>query len=417
MRNSVTASTSLLQQFTTWGDAKRTRFLTGSTDTSPSLLNRNSNQGVIFVGECKRHVRAFFIQSIYEAISLVQCIATLAIAPFATLAELYRLCNGSINALTCLKNICVTPKYLLLNPTFFIARVLNKTVSASAIGVGTLTWHSGEWLVRWRQNASDTVLSNYPNIRDIVYRSTGLTLLAAGAMFVPLAPIQMMALPIIAGSIYGTINNQFTVRECPEYYTMGHYYDGTELEGHAIQTNNLIIKPIVTGCYATTTVTKIAGVILATVGTLPYAKATLPLSYAATMIVGSLGISLVAAHLFSNMKKQSIQKNLDEYATLVNIQWTDDLRNRTWEDLAEIRNQAIKKKRQTFDGAALEKFNIRLQELSTNITSNILITNIPIKYIVGWQANNTRNSIGYVFAGGGTLVLAISTVFLRIFVL
>ena len=42
---------------------------------------------------------------------------------------------------------------------------------------------------------------------------------------------------------------------------------------------------------------------------------------------------------------------------------------------------------------------------------------VPLKYVTGWKANNTRNSTGYIFAGAGTLVIAISTIFIRIFAL
>lgn len=72
---------------------------------------------------------------------------------------------------------------------------------AVPIGVGYLTWHAGERLVRLVTKSPYTVLSNDRQFRHIVYGSIGLTLLAAGAVFIPISPIQMVALPIIMGSI------------------------------------------------------------------------------------------------------------------------------------------------------------------------------------------------------------------------
>ncbi len=417
MVSQIIASNDLLQQFTIWGEGKREAIL--FEPYSIPQLDQELSQGLIFGEDIKRFIHTFSTQIKYEVASLAQSIAIIAISPFALIAELYRFCEGSINASTCLKNICIIPKHIIFSIfkfAFYIVREVNKAVNAVSIGVGFLAWHGGESLVRLIKRSSNTVLSNSPQIRDIVYSSIGITLLSAATVFVPLVAIQMVSLPIILGSIYGTINNQFTVRECPEYYTMGHYYDGTDLRGHGVKTNNVIIKPIVTGCYATTMVTKIAGVILAATGTLPYTAAVLPVPYAAAMIVGVALISLVAAHVFSRMKKNSLQKALDEHANLMGIQWTDNNRNMRWSDYLEMCLRSVETRRQEFASQEeMEKFDKRFEELTKEIESNILDESMPIKYIVGWQANNTRNSIGYFFVGGGTLVLALSTIFLRIY--
>lgn len=196
------------------------------TPSMPTRSDEEVGQGAIFRNDFKRHIHALSTQSKYELAFLAHCVATLAASPFAIFAEIYRLCSGSINASTCLKNICIVSKHIILSiakAAFYVARAVNEVVSAASIGIGFLTWHGGERLVRLINGSSHTVLSNNQQIRDIVYHSIGLTILAAATVFIPVGPIQMLALPIIIGSIYGTINNQFTVRECPEYYTMGHY--------------------------------------------------------------------------------------------------------------------------------------------------------------------------------------------------
>ncbi|MBA3816495.1 MAG: hypothetical protein H0X29_08260 [Parachlamydiaceae bacterium] len=415
------AANDCLYRFANWGDEKIKKNL-GDAPAKPNDANEKYNHGSIFKADIKHYINTSFYRLKETPISLVQSITNIVASPFAVIGELSLYCKKSINASSCLKNICCVP-YHIIDHTFcsilYVGKAVNEIVSAASIGVGFLTWHGGERLVRAIKGPADTVLSDRHEIRDIVYRSIGITILAAAAVFIPVPPIQMIALPIILGSIYGILNNQFTVRECPEYYTMGHYYDGTDLKGHAIKTNNVIIKPIVTGCYASTTVAKLAGVIVAAAGRLPYTAAALPVPYAAMMIGGISLVSLVAAHICSKLKKKSIQTQLDEYAALTGMQWSDNYRDMKWSDLIEARQKDIEARREEFasDIHLLEKFNNTLQDLTKSIESNILNSDMPIKHIVGWQANNTRNSTGYLFAGGGTLAIAISTVFLRIFAL
>ncbi len=406
-----------LGQFTLWADWHRNGLLNPySSEDSDS-----SEQGVIFRGDFKRHIYNFLSHSKFELASLAQAVATVALSPIAIFAEIYSLARGSINASTCLINILTIPKHIILSifeTAFCVAKTVNKVASAVSIEVGYLAWHGGEKLVRVITGTTDSVLSDSSNIRDIVYHAIGMTLLAATLAFIPVPPIQLIALPIILGSIYGTLNNQFTVRECPEYYTMGHYYDGTELRGHAIKSNNLFIKPIVTGTYATTIITKFAGVILSAAGTLPYTSQILSVSLAGALIAGTCVIALLAAHVFSTLKKNAIQKNLDAYATLLKFEWNDENRNKTWwGELSEMRNKQIETIRSELESKPdeLEQFNTKLEELTSAIESNILSSDLPVKYIVGWQANNTRNLTGYVFAGGGAVLLSVSAVFIRIF--
>lgn len=425
MASQVGNSKSLLELFTLWGDSQREAMLVpyASVDTEmPTYMDQEVGQEAIFRNDFKSHVHTLSTQTQYKLASLAQSIATLAASPFSIFGEIYKLCSGSINVLTCLKNICMVPKHFtfsILKTVFYTAGAVNGIVSAASIGTGFLTWHSGEKMVRLIGGLTHTVLSNSSRIRDIVYHSLGLTLLAAGAVFIPVAPIQMVALPIIFGSIYGTLNNQFTVRERPEYYTMGHYYDGTDLRGHAIKSNNLLIKPIVTGCYATTMVTKLAGVGLSAVGTIPYTATVLSVPLASAMIAGTCVVALAVAHIFSTVKKNSIQKNLNNYAALIGIEWNESNRNKRWADLAELRTERIEQKRYELGSNTQELalFNRKLSELTEAIESNILNDEMPVKYIVGWQANNTRNRVGYLFAGGGTVAIAVTTIFLRIFVL
>lgn len=370
----------------------------------------------------KGHGYAVIAESKYALASLAQNIAIIVIAPFALFGEISKVCRGVISAKTCLKNIAKIPLHIILSifkMAFAVLQIASKIIEGTATMVGFLAWHGGESVVRLIKGTPHTVLSNDPYVRQIVYKAAGLTMLAAAAVFVPLAPLQLAGLPIIMGSIYGTINNQFTVRECPEYYTMGHYYDGTSLEGHAVKTNHLVIKPMVTGSYATTFVTKVSGVLLSASGTIPYTAAILPVPLAAAMIGGVTLISLVAAHIFSMIKKKATERNLESYANLIGIQWSEQQRNQTWNSLEDVRRAAFDAKLQSLAGdpIALENFKNQVGTLSAAIEGDILDPKLPLKYLSGWQANSTRNGVGYFFAGGGTLAITISTIFIRIFAL
>lgn len=422
-------SETFLEKFQSWGVEYRSNI-----DLEPYFFQPDKpvSQAILFKEDLKSHIYTPYNHIKYEVLSLAQYITTIVLAPFALFIDLCRLCTPQpINATTVLKNIYIIPKHIFLSAfqiVLCIARVANKTVSALSIGVGFLAWHGGEWLVRnvktccthgTNSEIQASILSDYPQVRDIVYRSIGMTLIAAGVVFIPILPIQLIALPIIMGSIYGTINNQFTIRECPEYYTMGHHYDGTHLRDHAVKTNNLIIKPIVTGCYATTMVTKIAGVVLAVVGALPYTPMALPITVASGVVGAVVLISLVTGHIFATMKKNKIQAHIEEYAKLIGVNLTDEDKENSWHNFKITHEKDINAKRMQLqkDANELKTFNERIQSLDEYITSNILREELPIKYITGWAANNTRNLTGYIFAGGGTLVLAVATVFLRIYAL
>lgn len=383
-----------------------------------TYLDKELEQGSVFYDDLKN-----LSDKCKESIRSIAFLTGLIVAsPFILLRETLRIPLMEIHPLKGLKNIALMPMHLILVAaadltltTFLFLGTLRKVRAA----VGIFTWHAGEKIVNFFKKQKHTILSSHPKIRDIVYQAVGTNLVAGAALFIPIPAIQMIALPIVLGSIYGTINNQFTVRECPEYYTMGHYYDGIDLKGHAIKSNNLLIKPIITGSYATQVVTKLAGIILSIAARAPYAAATLSLPLAAGMIGGVCLVSLVVAHLFSRWKKNAMNQNLQDYSSLIEMPWTEELYNHTWKELENIRAEHIKRKREELQSneGDLVFFNQQLDKLTNAVESNILHENMPVKYHAKWQANNYRNSIGYLFAGGGTLAVSISTIFLRIFVL
>lgn len=423
MNTTSVESESFLTMFNQWSDGQRHSILEHEYNNVfiPSTLDDldgEQSQCEVLAQDVKRQLYSIPIHTMFHCMTLVQRVSYLFAAAVAPLVETFQAISGKSSASTLLKRIITLPiavgGNLLKIPFNVIAMGLDfgRIISES---VGMLAWHSGESLTKWIHGSSTTVLSDHPFWRDIVYKSIGETLLSAGALFIPIPAIQLLALPIICGSIYGTINNQFTIRECPEYYTMGHSYDGTNLRMHAIKTNNLLIKPVVTGCYATTMVTKFIGIALALVGTLPYAAATLPISYAAFMMAGACAVSLIAAHFFASSEKSSIEEILDEFSELVGIEWTDENREQCWPELLGSNNEKIQQRRKELRSNELEEFNRKLDRLHGQIET--LFPDVPIKYLASWHANSRRNSIGYLTAGIGSIAFSVGTIFLRVFAL
>lgn len=373
-----------------------------------------SEQSDIFQKDIKDGAQNFINYVKDEFEYLVKIIATLAIVPFAFFIDCYRVCVKKITITTCLKNIYKVPLEVirqLFSAILWPFSFVQDTVEGLSKGAGLLLWHSGEWIVRKVRTVlnipnpigSYTLLSDRKDIRDIVYKSLGITLLAGIALCIPILPVQLVALPILLGSLYGSIDNQFTIRTCPEYYTMGHYYDGKEFKGHAVKTNSLWIKPIITGCYATTMVTKIAGVVLAIAGVVPFTAAVLPVTIAAAGIGIVLVTSLVAGHIFARMKETKIQSSIEQYAKLCGIEkLSEEQKDMTWDNF--FREHGLMGRGNSDERLRLTKY----------ITGEVLMNDLPIRYIAGWASNNARNSVGYLSAGVGTVALSIAAVALRI---
>lgn len=368
----------------------------------------------VFLFDSKR-----FISSIENIGNIVKEIVLVIATPFALLRDIYRTLKREIKATDLIVSLPFSVSTALVNLFISTIKAVNTVLYTGTRAVGLFFWHGGERVVRYIKStflgsdfykSGHTVLSHSLHYRDIVYSSIGATALAIAALFTSILPLQILALPIAMGSLYGTINNQFTVRNCPEYYTMGHYFDGKSLKGHAVKTNDHIIKPIITGCYATTPVTTIVGIVLALLGTLPYATATLPLLLAMKMITVVLGAGLVAGHCISRSVQNTIEKSIERYAKLAGIALTEEDRNLSWWDFLRKYQETI-----LFKYTFCLKARKELDRLEKYIANNILDTKLPIKYIAGWQANNMRNTVGYLSAGVGTVAISAATVFLRIF--
>ncbi len=368
----------------------------------PKEMHQKYEQETIFCTDSKRYMEALSIYSKNELSSLIQNIATFAATPFSAFAEIYKFCAGTIHASTCLKNICMIPIQriaLVVQGVLHILRAAGKAISTAAIGIGFSAWHIGERFARLLNGSPHTVLSNRADTRDTVHHSLGLTLLAGIAVFIPFAPVQIAALPIIMGSICGTINNVFAVHQCPEYHTINYRYNGPNFDGHAIKTSNCLIKPIITGCYQTTRVTRIITLFFTAVATIPYTAAPLPLSCARTIVVGVSLASLVAARISSFMAKNLIQTAFDSYCSLNKISPTEDDLKKTFDEFAKPSEQPNPQ-----------------SNIHTKLLRSSSEPKVPVNQIVHRYSIRSSNVVLYFYALEASVIGIVSTIFLRIFV-
>jgi len=377
----------------------------------------------LFKADWKDHGRELWAETQVEALRLAKIVGTIVLAPLFLIADTYRcLVKGTISGKKLASNFVYLPAHILksgLSSVVWSVRVANKIVTALSTGAGNLLWHAGEGIVNKVRHfrakditeaSKKSILSDNRNIRKIVYQSLGITALAAVALFIPIPPIQIIALSILGGSIYGTINNHFTTRDCPEYYTMGHHYDGTHVRDHAVKSLNPNLKAVVAGCYATTMVTRIAGYIFAAAATVPFVAATVPLAISVAMVATSVILGLGVAHVLSRRARASerrFKEDVETFAKELNYDLKGKEDNTVESLLRDLLGEYYKKG---------EDEKERLKNLADRIRSKNVRYDVPLRYQAGWHANNTRNLTGYIVSGVGTLAAVVTTVCLRVLV-
>lgn len=421
-------------------------------DTASSCIDTDDcgpmiSQKEIFSYDLKDYVLSPIDNSKSFICDLADSITMLVITPFSILIDMYSVCAKKISFSTSLKNIYSIPTFMIaysINIAIIIPiNLAYKVIEAVQTAAGFIAWHTGEFLVRQVKSIFNkssenkfSVLSHNNDHRKTVYNSLGITLLAGAALFVNILPVQLAALPILAGSLYGTINNLFTVKKCPEYFNLKYKFNGERLENHAIKTNNILIKSFVTGCYSTASLAKVAAIFIAAAGAAPFTAAIIPISYVASMIGAISVISFVASSIFSKIAERNIQKNIQEYAKLIGAEITEQDLEKNWyvfkylhekemkQTLANIKNE--EKKQQLL--RRLKYIDNYIQKYSTALPTGqfgdrmTLIdlggqTRMPLKYLAPWHSTAVRNGTGFVVMSTGAIIATAATVALRILVL
>jgi hypothetical protein len=143
-----------------------------------------------------------------------------------------------------------------------------------------------------------------PQYKPLVFTAataTGLaTSLAIGAVLAPWEAVRIIGLTVLTGVGYGIANDMVACRDCIEYFTVGHRYDGTELRNRPLKTLNPTLNAIAWGA--------IAGAILALIARAPIPGLIVKIT--AAQLTPYLAISAAVTILVAHILSRSAQKEM-----------------------------------------------------------------------------------------------------------
>lgn len=387
-----------------------------------------TKQHKVLKADCIQYKNEVIKNLHYTVASIFYDIEHIALASIAMFLDIFKCFQGRQHFSVIILNLIDIPLHVGLSVVSMACSVANcalQIIEQITQGIGLALWHIGEFLTnqfnQWNVSSETpknySVLSQTRANRKIVYQSLGYSASALAACFIPIPGIQLLALPIIAGSIYGTLNNVITNKRCPQYYTMGHYYAGDNLEGHATQTNHCIVKPIVTGCYATVGLSKIVAVAFAAIAMAPFFGAALTVGMAATMIAVVSIVSICASQAIGFFVQSQMDKSFQKLIEISGLNERADIINEMrYEDFIINARNALTTKLDTIAEEDEKQEHMRQFEAYKRHVENFVMENkhIPIKHLSNWQANALTNLSGYLTMGIGSIAIMVSTIALRI---
>lgn len=95
---------------------------------------------------------------------------------------------------------------------------------------------------------------------------------------------------VLTGVGYGIANDMFACRDCIEYFTVGHKWDGQKLEKRLIQTLDPTLNAVAWGAVATWNESAIAGVALAAFARMPLYGSSLKITSTQLMPWLAMGV-------------------------------------------------------------------------------------------------------------------------------
>jgi len=130
-----------------------------------------------------------------------------------------------------------------------------------------------------------------------VYTAGVATALSGIGVLAPWESTKIIGSTTLIGIAYATINDLFACRQCIEYFTVGHIYDGRRLDHRPIMTLNPNWNALAWGMISSWHLSALAGVLLATLARAPMTASTPKLS-ARQIIPGlALGSALLLASI------------------------------------------------------------------------------------------------------------------------
>ncbi len=108
-----------------------------------------------------------------------------------------------------------------------------------------------------------------PKYQGMLGAAAAATAVATASACSSWEPAKIMGTTVLTGIMYGIVNDMIACRRCIEYFTVGHFYDGRNLEHRPILTLDPNLNAIVWGTVATWWACAPAGAILATLSRVP----------------------------------------------------------------------------------------------------------------------------------------------------
>ena len=189
-----------------------------------------------------------------------------------------------------------------------------------------------------------------------VYRAAAATGLAITAVLAPWEVGKIIGMTVLTGVGYGIANDMVACRDCIEYFTVGHFYDGKNLNSRPLNTLNPTLNALAWGAIATWHVCAIAGTFFALLARTPFPG--LALKITAVQLAPYLAIGAAIVLLVSHVRSRMAQKAM-----------TDNPHHKYW--------------------------------------------GVPIELQSGWEACNIRNMTGYASLGIGGSILSIAMIAAR----
>ncbi len=156
------------------------------------------------------------------------------------------------------------------------------------------------------QNPSGSSRIINPKYRLIVGAAIAGTGLATAAVLAPWEAVRIIGMTVLTGVGYGVANDMIACRDCIEYFTVGHVYDGRRFEKRPLNTLNPNLNALVWGAIATWHVCAVAGTFFALVARVPFPGMALKVT--AAQLAPYLAISAGIALLVSHARSRSAQK-------------------------------------------------------------------------------------------------------------
>ena len=147
--------------------------------------------------------------------------------------------------------------------------------------------------------------------RPLVYTAATATAIATTAVFIPCEAVQIIGMTILTGLGYGVTNDIIACHDCIEYFTIGHFYDGKNLNSRPLNTLNPILNALAWGSIATWHVCAIAGTFFAILARTSFPGLTLKIT--AVQLTPYLAMGAAVTLFLSHVRSRMAQKEMIDH--------------------------------------------------------------------------------------------------------